>query len=339
MGLSPPLDLRGDVQSPAAELPVEPSTGPAPTPAGRGVAPAATSVLTAGAACLLLLAAQTAYLVWAGTGVNSYAARPFPVTAAVATLERLVGNNLLALDGTNKHDVTLWTGVGLYPEVNAGYGIRELAVHDPVIPPSYFQTWPSQSATLNAGLGNNFFAPAVGSATRARYYGASFILAGPGSVPKQTQLVAQIPVPPAGSLSLYRVPGAAQFTFGAGSSARVLSARQTGNSTWQLDVDVPTASGLTLHLTYFPGWHVSADGKALPVYETGLFVGSRVPAGTRTITVSYWPGGLTAGFALALTAISALLIGSLLVIVWPVRPRSIFSLTTRDEPPGGMLTP
>jgi hypothetical protein len=324
---------------PEPEQSTEPLIGTGSVPRGRGRTPVATTVLWAGVTCLLLLGAQTAYLVWAGIGVNSYAARPFPVSAGVGKLERLVGNNLLALDGANKHDVTLWSGVGLYPEVNAGYGIRELAVHDPVIPPAYFQTWPSRSSVVNAGLGNNFFAPAVGSATRARYYGASFILAAPGSVPKQTQFVAKIPVPLAGSLSLYRVPGAAQFTFGAGSSARVLSARQTGNSTWRVAVDVPTASALTLHLTYFPGWHVSADGKALPVYETGPFVGSTVPAGTRTVTVSYWPGGLTAGFALALTAISALLIGSLLVIVLSARPRSIFSLTTRDEPPGGMLTP
>ena len=96
-------------------------------------------------------------------------------------LQQLVGNNLLALDGTNKHDVTLWSGVGIYPEVNIGYGIRELAVHDPVIPPAYYRTWPSQAATLNAGLGNNFFAPAVGSATRARYYGAPLSWPPPGA--------------------------------------------------------------------------------------------------------------------------------------------------------------
>ncbi len=155
--------------------------------------------------CLLLLAAQSAYLVWAGIGVNSFAARPFPATAPVTELQRLVGNNLLALDGTNKHDVTLWSGVGIYPEVNIGYGIRELAVHDPVIPPAYFRTWPDQAATANAGLGNNFFAPAVGSATRARYYGAPFILAAPGSVPKGAQLVAKLEVPLAGTLTLYRV--------------------------------------------------------------------------------------------------------------------------------------
>ena len=306
----------------------------------RTLKPTGATLWTASVACLLLLAAQSAYLVWAGVGVNSFAARPFPVTPAVARLQHLVGHNLLALDGTNKHDVTLWSGVGIYPEVNIGYGLRELAVHDPVIPPAYYRTWPSQAATLNAGLGNNFFAPAVGSATRARYYGAAFILASPGSVPRGTEFVTKFSVPLAGSLSLYRVPGARQFTFGGGTDARVISSTQTGNSSWRLQVHVPTASALTLRLTYFPGWHVTADGRALPVSETGgLFVGSTIPAGTRTITVNYWPEGLTAGFALALTAIALLVIGSALVLAWPGRSRSIFSLTTSEEPPGGMLTP
>lgn len=294
----------------------------------------------AAAACLLLLAAQSAYLVWAGVGINSYAPTPFPVSAPLAKLQRLVGNNLVALDGTNKHDVTLWTGVGIYPEVNAGYRIRELAVHDPVIPPAYFRTWPAQAATTNAGLGNNFFAPAVGSATRARYYGAAYILAASGSVPRDTQFVTKLAVPLAGALYLYRVSGAAQFAFDPGSASRVISTEQTGNSSWRLKVDVRRASSLTLHLTYFPGWHVSADGRALPVHEAGgLFVGTTVPAGTHTVTVNYWPGGLTAGFTLALTAIAALIVGSVLVVVSRGRPRPIFSLTTSEDPPGGMLTP
>ena len=91
---------------------------------GRGRAPygepvhatrAALTRRAAAAACLLLLAAQSAYLVWAGVGINSYAPTPFPVSAPLAKLQRLVGNNLVALDGTNKHDVTLWTGVGHLP--------------------------------------------------------------------------------------------------------------------------------------------------------------------------------------------------------------------------------
>ena len=50
------------------------------------------------AACLVLLAAQSAYLVLAGVGLNSYSSRPYPLDASVAMLKRLVGNGLVALD-------------------------------------------------------------------------------------------------------------------------------------------------------------------------------------------------------------------------------------------------
>jgi hypothetical protein len=238
--------------------------------------------------------------------LNSYSPTPYPVDQAVATLQRLVGPDLVALAGPNPKDVTLWTGTGIYPEVNVGYGIRELAIHDPVLPSAYLRTWPDAAATTAAGLGNNVFAPSVGSAARARFYGAAFIIASPGRVPKGAVFVARIPVALVRYVYLYRVPGAAEFNFGAG-GARVLRTSHPGNATWQLAVTVPRRSALTLRLTYLPGWHVSADGRALAVHEVdGLFVGVTVPAGTRAVVVRYWPGGLGTGFALALLALVVL---------------------------------
>ncbi len=326
---------------------------------------------------VVLLAAQSAYLVWAGIGLNSYSSNAFPVTGPVAELQRLVGNKLLALDGPNSRDVTLWTGAGIYPEVNIGYQIRELAVHDPVTPPAYFKTWPDAAATANYRLGNNIFAPAVTSAALARFYGASYVLATSKRVPKGTKLVATIAVPIAGTLKLYSVPGAAQFSFPPGSSARVVSADRTGNATWRLAVEVPTRSTMALRLTYVPGWHIEADGRALAVQKLdGLFVGAVIPPGTRTIVVNYWPSDLTAGFAVALAAITLLGVLSAAELTRLRRrgqgatvisetggtsetgvtsetgatsetrwasgtesTRSILSLTTSEEPPGGMLTP
>lgn len=326
---------------------------------------------------VVLLAAQSAYLVWAGIGLNSYSSSAFPVTKAVAELQQLVGNKLLALDGPNSKDVTLWTGAGIYPEVNIGYQIRELAVHDPVTPPAYFTTWPKPAATASAGLGNNIFAPAVTSAALARFYGASYVLATSKRVPKGTKLVATIPVPIGGTVKLYSVPGAAQFSFASGSTAQVVSARQTGDATWRLAVHVPARSTLTLRLTYLPGWHIAADGHALSVHKIdGLFLSAAVPPGTSTIVVNYWPSDLTASFAIALAAIALLSavsaaeltllrrrrqgatvtpgtgeapgtdVTSVTDAAWVTdgasrtdSTRSIFSLTTSEEPPGGMLTP
>ena len=51
-----------------------------------------------------------------------------------------------------------------------------------------------------------------------------------------------------------------------------MSADQTGNATWRLAVEVPTRSTMTLRLTYVPGWHIDADGRALAVHKLdGLF--------------------------------------------------------------------
>jgi hypothetical protein len=273
------------------------------------------------AACLLLLAAQSAYLVFAGVGLNSYSSRPYPVDSSVAMLKRLVGNGLVALDGPNTKDVTQWTGTGIYPEVNLGYGIRELAVHDPVLPPSYLRTWPVAAATVNDHLGDNVFVPSVGTARRARFYGAQFILASPGRQPKGAVFVAKIPAALVRYVFLYRVPGASQFSFEDGpghgaraaphDSAQVLAQAQPDNGMWRLAVRVPITSALTVRVTYLPGWHVLADGRALAVHEVdGLFVGATVPAGTRTIVVRYWPGGLSAGSALALAALGVLVLAS-----------------------------
>jgi hypothetical protein len=192
--------------------------------------------------------------------------------------------------------------------MNAGYGIRELAIHDPVLPPAYLRTWPNQAATSNAGLGNNIFAPSIGSAALARFYGASFILASPGRVPVGAVFVARIKVALVTYVWLYRVPRAERFSFGGGSGARVLAAARTGNNTWRLSVRVASRSALTLRVTNVPGWHVEADGRSLPARTDGPFVAVTVPAGTRSIVLTYWPGGLSAGFALALFALACLIL-------------------------------
>ncbi len=247
------------------------------------------------ATCLVLLAAQSVYLVLAGVGLNSYSSRPYPVDGNMATLQRLVGNGLVALDGANTKDVTQWTGTGIYPEVNLGYGVRELAIHDPVLPPSYLRTWPVAAATVDDRLGDNVFVPSVGSATRARFYGAQFILASPGRRPRGAVFVTRIPAALVKYVFLYRVPGATQFSFGPASSGNGQSGSAPGRVGWRrpdpgpvpdperhvaAHRPAPVPSALTARVTYLPGWHVLADGRDLPVHEVdGLFVGATVPGG------------------------------------------------------------
>ena len=275
------------------------------------------------AAGFAMLAAQSAFLVFAGVGINSYAHDAYPVTPAVATLRSVVGGSLVGLDGANTTcdggassgaycGVRYWTGVGLYPEMNLPYGIDELAIHDPTIPQAYFDAWPVADAAQVSPVGLNLFAPSVDSVALARLYGVRYVLAGPGRpAPTGMRLVATI----AGE-ALYAVPGAHRFSFapggpaapGSSTDAAVTAVRHPGDARYVLGVRVPRASTLVARITDVPGWHVTADGATLAVHRSaGDLVSVVVPAGTTTLVLRYWPARLTDGIALAVAAIVALL--------------------------------
>ncbi len=110
---------------------------------------------------------------------------------------------------------------------------------------------------------------------------------------------------------LWRVPGAARFSFtAAGDTVRF--AQPTGDGAWTLSVHAPRAGQLTVRLTDVPGWHATIDGRPaklspyLDVMQT-----LPVPAGAHTIRLWYWPPLFTVGIALALAA-AALIAGWLL---------------------------
>ncbi|MCU1490177.1 MAG: putative rane protein, partial [Acidimicrobiaceae bacterium] len=273
---------------------------------------------------LALLGLQAGFLLFAGVGINSYASTSFPETASLAKVQAIVGNKLLALDSANEScappaqpppncGVRYWLDTGVYPETNLGYQLDELAMHDPTIPQSYFQAWPVPNADQTFAGNLNIFAPAVNSAALARRYGASYVLAGPGRpAPTGTVEVAAIPSSdgvPGNSMVLYRVPGAARFSFATGASGdRVLSATHPGDASYDLKVKVAHTAKLQLRITDSPGWQVSADGRSLPVrrYE-GAFLQVTVPAGTTSVTMHYWPRRLTEGIVLAVVALAALI--------------------------------
>ncbi|MHB1535451.1 MAG: hypothetical protein ACYC1D_12745, partial [Acidimicrobiales bacterium] len=254
-------------------------------------------VLSGRAASVVLLAAQSLYLVVSGAGLNSYSHRAYPVTPAVAQLQHAVGSSLVALDAGNVRDVSEWRNVGFYPEINVGYGVHELALHDPTIPRAYVNAWPITAARPKLVVGRNVFAPAVTSAALARLYGVSYILAGPTvAAPLGTVRVKTI-----ARMGLYRVPGAAQFAFPVGAvDDRVLSSRHPGDTVWQLSVEVHRTSRLVLHLTDVAGWTVTADGRSLRVGRTaGDQLAVTVPAGTHTVEARYGSSALTTGLVLA----------------------------------------
>jgi hypothetical protein len=303
-----------------------------------------------------LLAAQSAFLLFAGVGINSYSHDAYPVTPAVANLQSIVGTKLVALDSNNTSctlsvasgrpvpahsgpfcGVRYWGGAGFYPEMNLPYGIDELGLHDPLIPQRYFDAWPIPNSDQVTPINLNLFDPDVDTVALARRYGVAYVLAVPGAKPQGMQLVATI----AGE-GLYSVPGSSRFAFVAG-GAEVTSTTHPSDNVYDLDVKVTARSKLAIHLTDVTGWHASANGQSLALSRyDGAQLSAEVPAGTRTITLTYWPRRFTEGIAVALLAV-------LLLAAWAVagsvigrRPRRIVTLTgptVLSSPPLGPADP
>lgn len=264
------------------------------------------------------LIAQSAFLLFAGVGINSYARTEFPTTSGTTRLAALVGTKLVALDAGNP-DVRIWLGDGLYPEMNIDYGIDELAVHDPAAPTRLFTSWPVPDAgQLDAGV--NLFVPSVDSVQLARRYGAAFILVAGGiRVPPGTTPVAEID-----GEELASVPDSARFVATGGSVAAVAHPSDT---TYDVSLnDTTSSTTLVAHITQTPGWSASVDGKALQMTNSdGVAYSMAIPKGTAKVVFHYRPPHLVVGIGVGLFALFILL-GDALVRRRP-RRRSAENLT------------
>jgi hypothetical protein len=258
------------------------------------------------ALAVLVLVGQSAFLLFSGVGINSYAKTEFPVTSGTATLSSIVGSSLLGLDDcmpTAKVpicDVRDWNGTGLYPETNIGFGVDELAVHDPLAPASLFESWPIANAGQQAA-GVNLFAPPISTVALARRYGVSFILiAGGVTPPVGTTHVATID-----GDDLVRVPDSARFV---ATGARISLVSHPSDVTYDVHLVVTDSSStLVGHITNSPGWSASADGKALTLTESGgVDLRVRVPAHASEVTFTYSPPHFVPALVLALLAALAM---------------------------------
>jgi hypothetical protein len=294
-------------------------------PRGTG-AGAGRKMVTLG--CAWFVGVQGAFLVVAGTGINSYAPVTYPVTPAVKTLQHLVGHHLLGLDaGTDSCvaapkgqacGVRSWAGVGFYPEINVAYGVAELAVYDPLAPKAYFDSWPVADSGQNAS-GPNLFVPSIDSVALARRYGVQYVLIQPvRPVPTGMHLVTTIRDPSGEPLELVRVPGATQFSFvaaqgrsTANGGGRVISVSHPADTTYRLHVEVARAQRLTIRITNVPGWHATADGHPLGLSRSsGDLLSALVPGGTTEVVLTYQPHLLDVGWTAALVTLVLFLVAS-----------------------------
>lgn len=257
----------------------------------------------------VLWSANAGTLLFAGVGINSYSHSYYGATAPISEVKHFVGTALVGLD-TGKRSgsaVQSFTPVGLYPEVNLGYGIAEFAGHDPALPEEYFTAFGAPST------GPGYFEPDVSSVAEARRYGVGWVLAVPGAAPiAGADLVKVI----AGE-SLYEIPGAARFTLSR--SGDVASVTQPSPSEYDLTVRVPPhrRARLLARVTDVPGWHATVDGRPVPLSRADeVMMSLAVPAGRHRIKLWYWPDRLTQGIIGAVAGAAALVLWA--VAVWAI---------------------
>ena len=251
-------------------------------------------------AAAALLVCETAFLVVSGVPVWWSSPSGFTPTPGVVALRRAVGTSVVG------HGTTACNSQGITPDVNAAFGVQELAAYDPVIPRVYFLNWRYLTGQQAGPPGSFIYCPAVTTATLARRYGVAYILEPHGSPGPQGGVFDRM----VGDEDLYRIPGAAAATLTAlpgtgglpGPDARgtPVTVSHPNPADWKLVTHATRPSVLRLRLTNLPGWQGTIDGRRLPLLTfSGTMIQARVPAGTHTVELHYWPSAFSAGLGLA----------------------------------------
>jgi hypothetical protein len=277
----------------------------------------------------VLLLVSTGWLVAIGTpwwpSSNSF----LVPTPNVTSLQRAVGNSVV---GFGPASCYYTPALGIPPNVNLVYRVHELDYYDPLIPDSLYKSWirfTGQSPTAVGPLADvspiSMFCPVITTAAQARLFGVTYVLE---QRLRKSGPVGSVYVTSIGGERLYRIPDASVATLTRlGAGGRLPSLEATGKplrvtypspNSWKVVTHSATSQVLRLRLTDVPGWHASIDGKPLPLMPfAGAMLQARVPAGTHTIELHYWPDAFNVGIAVA--AFSA--IGLLLLITVGTRIR------------------
>ena len=266
-----------------------------------------------------LLICQTVFLIVNDGPIPSSSSTPYKPTAAVSALQRYVGSSLVGL-GVNQKDFG-GLGLGFAPDTNIAFGIHEFAEYDPIAPLSYFKVWGDFNGTASGVPGVYDFIPGIPSATVARRYGVSYVLARAGSAgPSGSTFVAHL-----GSEDLYHIPGVATATLVPASASGAwppIDARGTpvhvgwpSPSQIRIVTDSRSPEVLRLRVASFPGWKATIDGKTLPLTTyLSMMLQAQIPPGSHVIKLRYWPTRFSEGLVIAACTVLALLAASL--VVW-----------------------
>jgi hypothetical protein len=268
-----------------------------------------------------LLVVQTAFLVSAGAQMMESSPRSFPQTPATQALAAGVGSVVVA-------DGSPGCRLGIGPNDNDVYGVREFGVYDPIIPKTYFSAWKADTGTPSGVPGLYIFCPPVATVAMAREFGVGYVL----EVAGQPGPVGSVFVRHLADEDLYRIPGSGEATTASLSAGKLPADKAVGTpvtvhhpspSQWRLRTSSNAPLALRFHLTNVPGWQATIDGRPLALEPyAGMMLQARIPAGSHIVTLRYWPQTFTAGILLALVS-AALLLALLVVASFRKRRRSV----------------
>jgi hypothetical protein len=262
----------------------------------------------------LIFAASAVFLLTATPRLLSSSDQFFPVTTAVASLQSEVGTARVGLGDCGS--VLSLPPLGILVEANGVYQVSEAPAYDGAVPKSYFDSYFSylhQPVPGYTGYGQ--WCPSMANASIARHYGVGYVLTGAGQAhPPGTDFVTTV-----GGESLFRVPAAGVITVEPTNApedspdAQVPTVDQSDPSVIRSTIESSRASMVYIHVTDFPGWHATLDGRPLALHAWGgTMMAASVPAGTHRLVLTYEPSLFVPGEWLALAALVGL-IGMLVV--------------------------
>jgi hypothetical protein len=278
------------------------------------------------AAVVVLLLIETAFLFVSGAWTGSSTSSPLVIPRPVARIAHAAGGGLVGIGSCVEN---AFPDLGVMPNANILYGLKELTEYDPIIPNTYYSSYGTLAHTSKMPLVPHVFCPAVTSTRIARFYGVSDVLepAG-GPALRGATLVASV-----GGESLYAVAGSSRATLvpldrTGGTAAEVASASGqrlapsyfTSSGALALRVDAQVDSLLVLRVTDVPGWHATIDGRPIPLHSYGgVLMAARVPSGRHIVQLTYWPSLFRDGLFVSL--VMAVAIVCLLVVAAVSRRR------------------
>ncbi len=269
----------------------------------------------------VLLIMETVVLLVPGISFWSVSSGYFPQTGGTESLQYATGGGLVGF-GSCTHQLTTQSPtkaeVGIRPNDNIAYGIRELAVYDPILPESYYRSLLAignqETPEYQAKFG--IFCARITSVAEARIYGVQFVLEAPG-VPGPPGSIAGVHIDGEG---LYRIPGSASATLlSAPPQGMNIPLQATGEpvvvdqpdpATWRITVDTTTPVVLRLRLSAVPGWSATMDGQTLLTksWAKKTMLETRVPAGDHVVVFHYRPTLFSDGIDVAIGTVGAIVV-------------------------------